>query len=126
MEFPTSRSIRIMTSVSILLRMIGAAMAVTLPKGFGMSALQHSCVGDGAGNCRGCGTRRARQMGPGARPLPANKIAVGSGDRALPRGYCLTIGSKTHRASRFPPLEAGIDEDPVEPLRNSFALDGFG
>src|SRR5712675_3264949 len=92
MEFPTSRSMRMMTSVSMLLRMIGAAIAVSLPKGFGMSALQHSYVGNGASDRGGCGTRGARKMGPGARPLPADKIAVGRGNRALSRGYRLTIG----------------------------------
>src|SRR4029079_11517154 len=113
MEFQTSRSMRMITSVSMLLRIIGAAIAVNLPKGFGMSALQHSYVGDGTRNCSGRGSCRAREMGPGARPLPPNKIAGGSKYWPLPRSHGLTVGGEAHRTSRPPPLEAGFDEDPV-------------
>src|SRR5882757_9369373 len=99
MEFPTSRSMRMITSVSMLLRMIGAATAASLLNGFGMSALHYPHVGDGARDRGGCGTRRARQMGSGARSLPADKIAVGRRDRTLPGSYRLTIGGKAHRAT---------------------------
>ena len=74
---------RMMTSVSMLVRMIGAAMAVSLVKGFGISALHRSHVGDGAGDRRRRRPRRARQMGARARPLAADEIAVGGRDRAL-------------------------------------------
>jgi hypothetical protein len=37
-----------MTSVSMLVRMIGAAIAVSLVKGLGMLGLHHPHVGDGA------------------------------------------------------------------------------
>src|SRR3954447_19478787 len=107
MEFPTSRSIRMMTSVSILPRMIGAAVAVSLLKDFGMSALHCPHVGNGARNRRGCSRRWTRQMGPGAWSLTADKITVGGGDRALSRSDRFTIGGKAHRASRFAPFEAG-------------------
>src|SRR6267378_2239728 len=108
MEFPTSRSIRIMTSVSTLLRMIGAAIAVILLKDFGMSALHRPHVGNGASNRRGCSRRWASQMGPGARSLTADKIA---------------IGGKAHRAPRLTPFEAGINENLVEALSHCVALD---
>src|SRR5882672_4017251 len=103
MEFPTSRSIRIMTSVSILLRMIGAAIAVSLLKDFGMSALHRPHVGDSACNRSGSSRRRARQMGPGARPLTADKIAIRGRNRALPRRHRLAVGGKAHRAPGLAP-----------------------
>src|SRR5260221_11145698 len=99
MEFPTSRSMRMMTSVSMLLRMIGAAIAASLLNGFGMSAFHHPYIGDGARDRGCCSTRRARQMRPRTRPLPADEIAVGRRDRTLPRGYRLTIGGKDNRAA---------------------------
>src|SRR5882724_3807817 len=126
MEFPTSRSIRMMTSVSILPRMIGAAIAVSLLKDFGMSALHRPHVGNGAHNRRSRGRRRARQMGPGARSLAADKIAIGGGDRTLPRRHRLAIGGKAHRTPRLAPFEAGVDKYLVEPLGHGVALDRLG
>src|SRR6266436_1130197 len=87
MEFPTSRSMRMITSVSILPRMIGAAIAVSLLNGFGMSTLHHPHIGNGTGDRGGRGHRRARQMGPGLRSLTADKISVGGGDRTLARRH---------------------------------------
>src|SRR5258705_2910443 len=105
---------RIMTSVSILLRMIGAAIAVNVVKGFGMLALHHPHVGNGACDrgrrCRGW----ACEMGAGARPLPADEIAIGRRDRALTGGHGFAIGGQAHRASRLAPFEACIDEKLVE------------
>src|SRR6185437_16164369 len=96
MPFPTSRSIRMITSVSILVRMIGAAVALSFVKGFGISALHRPHVGDRTGD-RGCRrTRRARQMGARARPLTADKIAVRGRDRALPGRHHFAIGGKAH------------------------------
>src|SRR3954447_3872099 len=117
MEFPTSRSIRMMTSVSMLPRMIGAAIAVRVLNGFGMSAPHRSRVGDGAGD-GGCGrTGGAGQMGTRARALTADKIAVGGRDRALAGGYGFAVGGKAHRAAGLAPFEAGIGKDFVEPFR---------
>src|SRR5260221_6831106 len=126
MEFPTNRSIRMMTSVSILPRMIGAAIAVSLLKDFGMSALHRPHVGNGAHNRRGSSRRRARQMGPGTRSLTADKIAIGRRDRALPRRHRLAIGGKAHRAAGLAPFEAGVDENLVEALSHCVALDRLG
>src|SRR5436189_2959377 len=105
---------RMMTSVSILARMIGAAMAVSLLNGFGMSAPHRPHVGNGTGNgcCRR--TRRACQMRARPWPLPADKIAVGGRDRALTRRDGFPVGGKTHRAARLAPFKSRLDEDLVE------------
>src|SRR6266700_4023428 len=123
MEFPTRRSIRIMTSVSILLRVMGAAMAVSLVNGLGMSALHRPHVGDGARDrCR----RRAcwaREMGPRTRSLTADEVAVGRGNRPLAGRDSFTIGSETHRTTRFTPFKPGFSKKPVEPFGNRIAFD---
>src|SRR5207253_7504017 len=100
-ELPTSRSMRMMTSVSILPRMIGAAIAVSLLNGFGMSACHCPYVRDRAGDGRGRRACRARQMGARLRSLPADEIAVGGRHGALPRRDRLAIGGKAHRAARL-------------------------
>src|SRR2546423_10507907 len=124
-EFPTSRWIRMMTSVSMLPRMMGAAIAVRVLNGFGMSAPHRSHVGDDAGD-GGCGrTCRACQMGTRLRALAADKIAVGGRDRALTGRDRFTVGGKTHRASGLAPFEAGIGKDLVQPFGHRLALDGF-
>src|SRR5258707_4250662 len=125
MEFPTSRSIRMMTSVSMLPRMMGAAIAVRVLNGFGMSAPHRSHVGDGARDGRRGRTCRACQMGTRPRSLAADKIAVGGRDRTLPRSDGLTVGGKAHRASRLAPFEPGIGKDFVQPLGNRIALAGL-
>src|SRR5437868_3073215 len=123
--FPTSRSIRMMTSVSMLPRMMGAATAVRVLNGFGMSAPHRSRVGDGARD-GGCGrTGRACQMGARPWALAADKIAVGGRDRALTGSNRFTVGGKTHRASGLAPFEAGIGKDLVQPFGDRIALDGL-
>src|SRR5689334_4158945 len=107
---------RMITSVSILPRMIGAAVAMSLLNGFGMSAPHRPHVGNGAGDRRSRRTRRARQMGARPWSLPADEIAVRGRDRALPRRDGLAVSGKTHRAARFAPFKARLDEDLVEPL----------
>src|SRR3954468_19816353 len=125
MEFPTSRSMRMMTSVSMLPRMMGAAIAVRVLNGFGMSAPHRSDVGNGAGD-GGCSRPgRACQMGTRPRALAADKIAVGGRDRALAGRNRFAVGGKTHRASRLAPFEACIGKDFVEPFGDRITLDGF-
>src|SRR3981081_2215589 len=103
-EFPTRRSMRMMTSVSMLLRMIGAAIACSSVKGFGILALHGSHVSNGPGYRR-CRRRRwARQMGAGTRPLAADEVAIRGRDRALPGGDDFAVGGQTHRASGLTPL----------------------
>src|SRR6185369_4673716 len=125
MEFPTSRSMRMMTSVSMLPRMIGAAIAVRVLNGFGMSAPHRSHVGDGAGDGSGGRTGRACQMGARPRALAADKITVGSRDRALAGGNRFTVGGKAHRASGLTPFEAGVGKDFVEPFGDRIAFHRF-
>src|SRR5262245_49083680 len=101
---------RMITSVSILLRMIGAAVAVSVLNGFGISAPHRPDVGDRAGYGRRGSARRARQMRSRLRTLPPDKIAVRGRNRALARGHHLAIGGKAHRAARLTPFEAGLGE----------------
>src|SRR5262245_4312266 len=101
---------RMMTSVSMLARMIGAAMAVSLLNGFGMSAPHRPHIGNGAGDGCSRSTRRACQMRARPRPLPADKIAVGGRDRALSRRDRLAVGGKAHRAARLAPFKSRLDE----------------
>src|SRR5690242_16618595 len=107
---------RMITSVSILPRMIGAAVAVSLLNGFGISAPHRSNVGDRTGNggCRRA--RRTREMRSRPRPLAADKVAVGGRHRTLPRRDRLAIGGKAHRATGLAPFEACLDEHLVEPF----------
>src|SRR5436190_24233245 len=102
---------RMITSVSILLRMIGAAIAESLLNGFGMSAPHRPHVGNGAGNRCGRSTCRACKMGARARSLATDKIAVGRRDRTLARRHRLTIRGKAHRAARLAPFKARFDKD---------------
>src|ERR1700680_3788531 len=111
-EFPTRRSMRMMTSVSMLLRMIGAAIAVSLVKGLGMLALHGPHIGDGARYCR-CRCRGwTRQVGARPRPLAADEIAIGGRDRALTGGHGFAVGRQAHRASRLAPFKTCIDKEP--------------
>src|SRR5437016_3869091 len=103
-EFPTSRSMRMMTSVSILPRMMGAAIAASLLNGLGMSALHRPDICDRADDGGGRSRRRARQMGSGARPLTADKVPVGRRDRALPGRHRFPVGGQAHRAPRLAPF----------------------
>ena len=73
----------------------------------------------------GCGNRqtadngcrrshgRAHQMGACAGPLPALKIAVGSGGTALTRRHDVAIRAQAHGTSGLPPFEPGIHQDTV-------------
>jgi hypothetical protein len=60
----------------MLVRMIGAAIAVNLVNGFGMLALHHPHIGNGAEYRRRRRHGRARQMGTGTRSLAADEIAI--------------------------------------------------
>src|SRR5262245_64134963 len=102
---------RMMTSVSILARMIGAAMAVSLLNGFGISAPHRPHVGNGAGNGCSRSTRRACQMRARLWPLPADKIAVGGRDRALARRDGPAVGGRAHREARRAPIQSRLNED---------------
>src|SRR5258708_12850445 len=107
---------RMMTSVSMLLRMIGAAIELSLVKGFGMLALHGPHVGDGTGDRRGRRRGRARQMGTRTRPLAADEISVRSRYRALARCHRFAIGGQAHRASGLAPFQPPLVQNLVEPF----------
>src|SRR5207253_9634643 len=54
-----------------------------------------------------------------------DEIAVRRRDRTLTRSDGLTVGGKTHRASRLAPFEPGIGKDLVQPFGDRIALDGL-
>src|SRR5260370_12807369 len=114
---------RMMTSVSMLLRMIGAAIELSLVKGFGMLALHGPHVGDGSGERWGRRCGGAREMGTRTRPLAADEISVRSRYRALARCHRFAIGGQAHRASGLAPFEAGLGEKLVEPFGHRIPLD---
>src|SRR5215218_5766540 len=68
------------------------------------------------------GHRRAGEMGARTGALPADEVAVGRRDAALPRRHALAVGGDAHRAARLAPFEAGVLEDAVEPLGLGLAL----
>src|SRR4051794_21223224 len=112
-------------SVSMLMRMSGAAMPVTLTSCSMVASLsihQLAGIGDAAGERR-CGDRRwARQMGPRLRPLSAFEIAVGRADDALLL-QPVVARMAAQRAAGFMPLETGVLEHRVEPFRLGRRLD---
>src|SRR5260370_41098012 len=101
---------RMMTSVSMLLRMIGAAIELSLVKGFGMLALHGPHVGDGTGDRRGRRRGRARQIGTRTRPLAADDICVRSRYPALARCHRCAIGGQAPPATRPAPFETRLGE----------------
>src|SRR5262249_27238270 len=100
-----------MTSVSILARSSGAARPLILVKG---SILQLPHVGDRAGDSGRNRHGGARQVSPGARSLPSDKIAVGCRDGARPRRHALSVRSNAHAAAGLPPRKTGTLEYGVE------------
>src|SRR5258708_14289470 len=106
---------RMMTSVSMLLRMIGAAIELSLVKGFGMLALHGPHVGDGTGDRRGRRRGRARQMGTRTRPLAADEFSVRSRYRALARCHRFAIGAPGRRASWATPIAPPPRAHPAAP-----------
>src|SRR6185437_5967765 len=105
-------------SVSILTRRSGAAMPECVTNGSmtPSSAGNAPRIGDATGDRRGGDSRRAREMRPRPRPLPALEIAVGRADDAAIRQPVVPhMGAEA--AARLVPLEAGRLEDAVEPFR---------
>src|SRR4051794_13047232 len=106
-------------SVSILMRMSGAAMPVILTScsiGRPSSVRELTGIGDVPGERRRGNRRRTRQMGPGLRSLPALEIAVCRADDALILQPVIAHVA-AQRAAGFMPFEPGLLEDPVEPFR---------
>src|SRR3954447_13313243 len=96
-------------SVSILMRMSGAAMPVILTScsiGHPSSVRELTGIGDVPGKRRGGDRRRARQMGSGLRPLAALEVAVGGADNALIL-QAIVAHMAAQRTAGFMPFEAG-------------------
>ena len=55
----------------------------------------------------------AHKMRAGARPLPADKVAIGRRGAAFPRPHDFTVRAEAHRAPGFAPLEPGALKDVV-------------
>src|SRR5690606_28194104 len=73
-------------------------------------------VDEMTGDGRGSRHRRTDQVRASAGALPALEVAVRGRRTALARLEPVGIHCQAHRAARFAPFEAGVAEDPVEPL----------
>src|SRR2546427_6493834 len=62
-------------------------------------------------------------MRPRTFALAPLEVAVGGGGHALALARRLAVHPHAHRAAGLPPLEAGLDEDTIEPLGLGGALD---
>jgi len=113
----------IMTSVSTLLRMIGAASPSSCWD-FGMSALHRPHVGNGAPQSRGC-SRRWLADGSWRAVLTADKIAIEVRDRALPRRHVSPLAAKAHRSTRLTPFEAASMKPLSRPSATASRLTGL-
>src|SRR6185437_2735695 len=112
-------------SVSILMRRSGAAIPVTLTScsiAVASSVHELAGVGDAAGERRGRDRRRARQVRARPRSRPALEIAVRGADDALVL-QPVVAHVAAERTTGFMPLEPGILENLVEPLRLGGRLD---
>src|SRR5437660_7834399 len=63
-------------------------------------------------------------MGACARPLSPAEIAVGGGGAAFAWRHHVAVDADAHGAAGFPPLEAGVAEDAVEPFSSAWPLTG--
>src|SRR4051794_37256162 len=101
------------------MRSSGTAIPLTLTScsmAVSFSVHQLAGIGDVPGQRRGRDRRGARQMGPRLRPLSALEIAVGGADHPLILQPVIAHMAAEGTA-RFMPLEAGLLENRVEPLR---------
>jgi len=125
MLFPTKRSMRIMTSYRMLLRMIGAAIAVSLLNGFGILNVPWSYVvmAPAIAGRRGAG-RIARKKMVRARG-PCRPTKCGSMSRpSAGRSDGLAVGRKAHRAAGLAPLKPASGTA-CQSFGDRFTLDCF-
>ena len=73
-------------------------------------------VDEVAGDRRRRGELRADQVRAAAASLPALEVAVRGRGAALAVREHVGIHAEAHRAAGAAPLEAGVEEDPVEPF----------
>src|SRR2546430_1644054 len=118
----TRKRAGMMRSVSMLGRSSGAATAVSLVKG-STSALKRADVGEAARHRGGGRHRRRHQVRARALALTSFEVAIRGGGHALALARGLAVHPHAHRAARLAPLEAGRDEDAVEPFGLGRALD---
>ena len=69
-----------------------------------------------AGDRRGGGHRGRDQVRAAALALPALEVPVRGGGAPLARLQDVGVHPEAHRAARAPPVESGVDEDPVQPF----------
>ena len=62
-------------------------------------------------------------MGASAAALATLEVPVGRRRAALAGAQLVGVHAQAHRAPRLAPLEAGVEEDPVEPLGLGLGLD---
>src|SRR6266446_744976 len=109
-------------SVSTFGRSIGSATAVRRVKAC-ISGVERADVGEPARDGGGRRHRRRHEMRPGALALAPLEVAVRGRRHALALAGGLAVHPDAHRTARLPPLEAGVEEDPLEPLGLGGALD---
>src|SRR3546814_4409672 len=88
-----------------------------------LSSHQLPHVGQVAGYRRRRRHRGADEVGPRARPLAADEVAVAGRCAAFARGHLVGVHRETRRTARLAPLESRVDEDAVESLGLGLALD---
>src|SRR5262245_53084430 len=120
-------------SVSTLTRSSGTAMPVSLTNGSIVNLLKmpqrlfpvadvDEMPGDGGGG----GHLRADEMRASAPALAPLEVAVRGRGAALTRLEDVRVHAQTHRAARLAPVETGLLEDPVQPLRFGLLFDRCG
>src|SRR5882757_6730946 len=65
-------------------------------------------------------------MGAAARPLTSLEIPVGRAGATLPWLQLVRVHAQTHRAARLAPLEPGLTQDAIQPLRLGLLLHRAG
>src|SRR5690242_10610915 len=106
-------------SVSTLTRSRGATRPRWRVKGFIVRSslkLPVANVGKVSGDGGGSGHHGADQMGSTTASLPAFEVAIAGRGAALSRLQNVGIHAQAHRASRLPPFEACLLENPVQAL----------
>jgi homoaconitase/3-isopropylmalate dehydratase large subunit len=74
--------------------------------------------------CGGSRHLRAHEVRPAAATLAPLEVPVGRRGAALARREDVGVHPEAHRAAREPPLEAGVEEHPVEPFLLRLAANG--
>src|SRR4051794_26116523 len=108
-------------SVSIFATGRGAATPVSCVKG--CISVELPNIGQPPGDGRGGGHRGGERVRAPAGSLAAFEVPVARAGAALARGELVGVHAEAHGAARLSPLEAGVDQDAVEPLPFGLLLD---